>query len=626
MTVAVATIALRWIVEWSARGAAATEPTSVWLLVLLALPLAHAIHVLFLLSGSRTSNGATWFPPRWIWLLWTTIIFVAVALWPWALAPDQYSLAALIVWGVFVAFPAAIVDGRGAAEGTRSLLLSSWRTLVLTIVAVMALVSLVSYLHAVYGSIGSVDFFYYVCIARDMLQTPLEVSENNYLYFPGVYAFWRTVMRVSGDALSDLQLGYLALLVVNGLCVGGVVARSTRSGYLAVLACVWYFVLLSRFEGFAGVSEPLATVWALAGLWVWGGQPLRGRRGLLMAIALGASLGMAVYMKQQAGLIALGAISLLICRPWLEREKQHSWSLLALIPGVAVAVLLMGILWEGRGWVPLHRGLHWAAGYGREGSLLGSLYTQIRGDESAALAAGLTLVTWCVLFAGAQRAKWIRRPAFQVASFALMAFLLSMAQFLSRPFGHYMLLGIPWLIIACLVLAHELWLHAPAQYTRSYLVSFLVMGAAGVLLANSAGRTDTFYVWRPLLPAGFQLPMQWHEEPLRALDITRLREVIPEGSSMYVVAPRRNVVYYLLESHTANPAGYQFVLCDLQAMPWDRCQFVLLPITGLDENDLQLCSPAQRKEIRQHLVTLGFRRRLVTQLRTMELYEHPAAN
>ena len=407
--------------------------------------------------------------------------------------------------------------------------LPAWRTLVLAVGGVVALISLVRYLQAVYTSIGSVDFFYYVCIARDMLQVPGEVSENNYLYFPGVYAFWRTVMRTFGDSLGDLQFGYLAVLVANGLLVSAIVAQGTRSRRLAAFAGLWYFVLISRFEGFAGVSEPLATASALAGLWLWGGQPLCGRRGLWIALAFGASLGLAVYLKQQAGLITLGALSLLVCRPWLARERRHAWSLLAVLPGVAVAVLLVGILWEGRGWVPLSRGLNWATSYGREGSLLRSLYTQIRGDESAALAAGLTILMWSVLWCQPHRASWIRRPAFQVASFAIVALMLSMVQFLSRPFGHYMLLGIPWLIIACLLLTHELWLAVPAAYARSFLVSFLLLGAAGVLLANTAGRTDTFYAWRPLLPAGFQLPMQWHEQPLRAIDLARLARWFPLG-------------------------------------------------------------------------------------------------
>jgi hypothetical protein len=267
--------------------------------------------------------------------------------------------------------------------------------------------------------------------------------------------------------------------------------------------------------------------------------------------------------------------------------------------------------------------LQWATGYGQEGSLLLNLYTQVRGDESAALAAGLSVLAWCGLWRLSPRGERLAQPAMQVASFALLAFLFSLVQFASRPFGHYMLLGVPFLVIASLLLAYEYWTMIPRQYTRSQLVLFLVLGLPGALLVNTAGRHDTLYVWRPVVPRGVQLPLRWHERPLVERDLERLQREVPAGSHIYVVAPRRCVVYFVLESRTASRYGYQFAIRDLDSVDWRSCDYVMIPTSELEPDDLSHCTPAQRDAIRAHIQSLGFERRRTDELRTMELYSNP---
>ena len=131
---------------------------------------------------------------------------------------------------------------------------------------------------------------------------------------------------------------------------------------------------------------------------------------------MGIFLGLSVYMKQQAGLLTLGAAALFLGRLASDRSARHGWPHLVVIPLVALAALSLGLLAEGRGWVPWQRGLQWAAGYGREGSLLLNLYTQVRGDESAALAAGLSVLAWCGLWRLSPRGERLTQPAIQVAS------------------------------------------------------------------------------------------------------------------------------------------------------------------------------------------------------------------
>ncbi len=587
-------------------------------LLVLAAALGHAVLALAGLVGPLP--GARSRPPRWVWLLWFSLIVMAIALWPFAFDPDRWAWPALLLWGVVAAFPAAIVDASYGSVPRLVRAVELWRRLLVAAIGVLALVSLASYLRAMASSVGGVDFYYYVCIARDMLDCPSDVSDNNYIYFPGVYAFWRTVMHGVGTSLPALQWSYLAVWLANAVLVAGVVWRPTRSVGLAAFAGLWYCVLSTRFDSLSGVSEPLATACALAGVLIWGGQPLRGLRGWWLALAMGIGWGLSVYMKQQAGLLTLSAVTLLMGRLATDRSLRHAWPQLVAIPLVALLTLSVGLLAEGRGWVPWQRGLQWATGYGREGSLLLNLYTQVRGDESAALGAGLSVVAWWGRWWRCTRGARMTRPALQVATLALLAFLFSLVQFASRPFGHYMLLGVPFLVVACLLLAHECWTLVPRRYAQSQLVLFLILGLPGALLVNTAGRHDTLYVWRPVMPRGVQLPLRWHERPLVERDLERLRRFVPAGSRIYVVAPRRCVVYYQLGSSTASRYGYQFAMRDLDSIDWQSCDYVIIPTSELEPDDLSHCSPVQRDAIRAHIQSLGFERSLTDELRTMELY------
>ena len=49
------------------------------------------------------------------------------------------------------------------------------------------------------------------------------------------------------------------------------------------------------------------------------------------------------------------------------------------------------------------------------------------------------------------------------------------------------------------------------------------IGAVAVLLANTSGRSDTLYVWRLRLPAGFEAKPVWHEQPAQKADLELLR-------------------------------------------------------------------------------------------------------
>jgi len=619
--VAFVAAASRAVVDWRVFRPDSVPIGQLLTLLVFTVVLAHAVWMACRACSGEPGVAGT--APRAVWWLWLGVLVIGLIVWPAAFQPDRFPLASLLFFGSLAAFPAAVVDGLGR-DGRLARWVVGWRRALVAAALAVAVVSAAVYFTAARGSVGGVDFYYYVCAARDMVTHRAEVSDNCYLYFPGVYAFWRGVMRAGWVSEPAVQCCYVAVLLVNAVLLAALVMRMLGRPVAAMFAALWYLVVVTRFDGLAGVSEPLATAVVLAGLLAWGGEPLRGRRGFILAILLGVAMGVTVYVKQQAALLTVATAALLLCRPWMDRPRRHTWAHLAIVPAVAVAVFLAGILLEGRGWTPLNRGLAMAAGYGREGTIFGNLYTQIRGDESAALAAGLAVLAWCIVFWKSRHASRIGSGAFQVASFAVIAFLASLVQFSSRPFGHYMLLGLPFLILAAVLLAHEIVPWMTGRAAQSHLTAYLLLGAAAVVFANTSGRADTLHVWRPVLPRDFEPLPVWHRQPGVASDLADLADVVPPDSTMYIVPARRNALYYALGTRTANPDGYWFFLRDPHTMPWNECAFVLLLTRGLNEYDLQFCSPSQMHAVRRELARRGFIRRLSGRLRMMELHENPA--
>src|SRR5690606_12834764 len=111
------------------------------------------------------------------------------------------------------------------------------------------------YLDMLRPFIDSVDFHYYICYARDMVRYPADVPADAYRYFPGVYTFWRTAIRLTDGDVAELQTIYLGVLVGNALLVGSIIWRAGRSAAGSLYGGIWYLVLASRFEGFAAVTE-----------------------------------------------------------------------------------------------------------------------------------------------------------------------------------------------------------------------------------------------------------------------------------------------------------------------------------------------------------------------------------
>jgi hypothetical protein len=160
------------------------------------------------------------------------------------------------------------------------------------------LAAVVRYVLVARAFTGGPDFFYYTMVARDLSRGwPADPLRHG--YFPGAYAAYRACYALGIESVEGLATCYLLALVANALLVAAIVLRVARRGGLAAFAGFLTFDLSTRLQGLEGCVEPFATLGPLAGLLAWSGAPLRGRGGVLRALALGAGLGLGVSVKQQ---------------------------------------------------------------------------------------------------------------------------------------------------------------------------------------------------------------------------------------------------------------------------------------------------------------------------------------
>lgn len=401
------------------------------------------------------------------------------------------------------------------------------------VAAVLLALAFLVYGCQVAEAVCGVDFFYYACNARDAwLAEPSPPSSVRFIYFPGVYTFWGVAMRLLGTELASMQALYLGVLGVTGVLVGIVLRRAGAGPWLSLLGVAWTLRLLTRYEGLEGGTEPLCVIPILVGLAVWGGRPLQGQRGGALSAVLGASFGIAVYMKQQGVLLAAGAvvlIPLLFVGSPMTRPRSHA---AAVVIGTASSVLLGGILLEGHGLEPLVQALWFMALYGRGVSHEGFVDVFTRESEyGLALVATSALgVAWWASILGTRWRRVAERPDMLIMGFAATAAVASEVQLFSRTFPHYQLLTIPFVVIACLLSLRSA-LELPGA--RRPVARWALVVAAALTLVRH-GQHDVGFGLLPTLvgpdPRRVRpLDEDWSE------DVTELRRRLRPGDGLVIL-------------------------------------------------------------------------------------------
>ena len=424
----------------------------------------------------------------------------------------------------------------------------------ITLLSMAAIFSCIRYLMISRVMVGGVDWYYYLCYSRDMVNSH-PVAENAYSYFPGVYVFWTSVMRLVGQELPALQSFFQLALIAVCLLTGWIVRQHTDCKVLTLFSIFWTFVLLTKFDGLTGVTESLAVAPWLIGLLLWRGQPLDHHQPLWRIGLFGAAIGFTVFTKQQAGLLSLG-FAYLIAEQLQKTNKPHVWKHLLFVPATAGITLVLLVLGQGNGLSPLVMGVKTAGQYGTEQSWLLNLYTQVRHDESL----WITISIASVLFLG--RKRWIstnpttNQPSWRLIGFSLVAILATLLQFRARPFHHYMLLSIPAMVIACSITYY---------HYRSWLKDSkrkrIIVGAILILPCIwFAPYNDSYHPLRLSMPNTTQWDRQHtavHDPNTEAM-IARLEKQIPAASRMLIMPGQYNHIHFALKSLSDTETGYNF--------------------------------------------------------------------
>ena len=466
--------------------------------------------------------------------------------------------------------------------------------------------------------VGGVDFYYYVCLARDRIAVPEQVPLAQYGYSPGSYWLWEIVLRF-GDSLASLQRGWLALLLLVSGLTSLAVWRIGRAWQWALLAFLWCFRLLSQFDGLEACNEPWVALWGVLALVVWCGQPLGGdRRGAARALGVGLCLGFSVFCKQQGVLLA-GASVFFVVAPALDR--RYSWRS-AVWGGVGLGVgYLVPVLSEGHGFVPVSRAFGVATSYQAKGSWPDNLWAQAQHDPTLLIGLGLVLVGVFYVLAPLLKARRPREllPPEAGVLFAALIWALTLAQFQKRGYAHYTQLGAPFLVCAA-CLAGVLLARSPVTRRAgrfSTVAGGLWFGALVLFLPAPGDRVQfspTDY--------GFESRRSWRADARE--ELLRLAETVAPGSELLVLPPGKNEIHFLLGTRAlVTPInygfGYEAPLPPPDMYPWKGTDGVLVFLRREDRGEIWEYSRCQ--ELLTALPGKGFTRVYASPL--MEFWRRP---
>jgi hypothetical protein len=496
-----------------------------------------------------------------------------------------------------------------------------YRHVAVSLALCLAVVLAVRYLAIARSLIESVDFFHYVVSARDLVHGGENSLLSRVAYFPGVYRSWEAVMALFGEELSTLQWAFVGVLGANALLVAAIVARAIHSVAAGVLAALWFVALASQLEGLYGTTEPIATLFALAGVLCWGGKPLRGSAGWVRAALLGAGLGLALWTKQQAGLIAVGGAGFLVTQTVVQDHERHDLWQVAAVPIAATAVFLIAILFEGEGLRPIRDGIGLLAQYDTEGSFYDNLRLVVRRIGLPALGAMLALLLW----GGTLMIPRLRRihsePSAAIVGFALLASAASFIQFSKRPYAHYALLSAPFLAVATVIVGVRILQAISATKLRaaSFARIAIVCALAAPLVA---WRPDYpyFHVWPPQWNPQVAHEIPWHQNADVASDLRALHALVRPGETLFILPPRRNAVHFLLGTRSMPGQGYGWGAGAIPSTLLPPTLEAILVLDGrtFDETDINTCDLWNCQRVAAALPANGFSK--IATLNTMVLW------
>jgi hypothetical protein len=546
---------------------------------------------------------------------WIATTVAAAVMWPAALSPTARPLGALTVYLAIAAIPAAIAE-RADPGGMAGRVATLWRQALIAGWLAVSVFAALRWVTAIRPLIEGVDFYAYVAFARDLARGASDVTLERYHYFPGAFTFWRAAVLIGDGSLTVLQWSYLALLGANAVVAAVVVTRAVRSVAAGMVTALWYAQSCVRYEGFYGTTEPLVTLPVLLGLLVWAGAPLVGVSGLARAVVLGVGLGAGVYAKQQGSLLAAGWLFVVAANLARPRERRWPWLAVSIVPVAAVAAFVGLILVEGHGFTPIAVGWARAREYGGQSGFLEHIVALGLASSLLWPGAVAALIAWVGLTARARTRTLDDSPALAILGFAGVAGLTTAVQFAWRGYGHYVLLGAPFLAIAVVTAAVIAGRLVAENMRAPLLLRFLALGVAAAPVV----------AW-PLSLAGAPFhPAAWRAQPDVARDIAAIRGVVRPGEDVLVLPPRRNELHLMLGTRARSyEGGYWWAPAEgmtARAVRSSRLDAVIvIHPDRLDPTDRMVCQWHACDQTAHDLPRWGFRP--VIELPTMTVWRRP---
>lgn len=260
----------------------------------------------------------------------------------------------------------------------------------------------------------------------------------------------------------------------------------------------------------------------------------------------------------------MGAFSLLPGLFTGPKENRHQLPLTILVGVTAVLLFFVLILLEGHGFDPLRIGLGFAKGYKTHGSAMENLQSIIRNDATIALAAVFSFVCWALALAGSairgQRdAEDSRRIS--ITGFAILGAAGTLVQFMRRPYLHYALLCLPFIVVATIITVNGILRRLPDHVRKTPLTALLLLHLAALPLLWGSDDPRNARLLRDWLKPQPYRPLCWYEQPDVSEDLAELRNLIPAGTDLLVIPPRRNSIHFVLGTSPQSFAnGYNWAL------------------------------------------------------------------
>lgn len=395
---------------------------------------------------------------------------------------------------------------------------------------------------------GDVDFLYFVLNARDVVDGYGAERLDRFVYFPGAYSYWQTMIRLFGSDLVSLQLAAAWTVVAMGVGTGalaGVMLNSVAAGAWAANLC-WY--LVGVHNGFEGTLEPVVMLPAMWGLALWFVAASQGRTAVA-SLLLAMTIGSVVFVKQQGVLTATGLAVVGVIFHWQGRDRAGSVRL-----GHIVVITVGSVVWFAlcsvvAGVTPgdIARGVNFVFDYEPRAGSVGEVARRFD-------LLGVAWVGLAVPLIVAARFCWRERTwePFQVAVAMLtLSALLGVAQFWKRGYLHYTHLILPQVAVLAVVGAAIAWRQWRAHPdSRTARVTMLGIGAATLVSFVSSpvpahiGLVDRGYRFRAAVPA-------------------ELCSLVAPSDSILVVPAAYNEVHLRCGTRAGKkPGGYGWYLTD----------------------------------------------------------------